>query len=251
MRYRPPSVHQFVVAAELDHPALLEDADPVGMADRREPVRDEDRGDVPAWRSGSGRRSRPRPGRPAGRSARRAAPVRRLAGRRTALAPVRPVATDHRRDRCRRRSPWPAGCRGRPGHRRRRPRARRRMSASGAPAGATLSRSGSSSRRKSWNTAVTRVRQASTSRSRRSIAVDLDRSGVRVVQPAQQLGQGGLAGAVLADDRQRRAGRHGQVEAVEDRSAGVRIPEAQVPDPDPDRSGACRRYAGCRATVRS
>jgi hypothetical protein len=39
---------------------------------------------------------------------------------------------------------------------------------SGAPDGATLLRSGSSKRMKSWNTAVTRDRQESTSRSRRS-----------------------------------------------------------------------------------
>ena len=52
-------------------------------------------------------------------------------------------------------------------------------------------------------------------------AVDLDRAGLRVVEPAEQLGQGGLAGAVLADDRQRGPGRDGEVEAVEHRAPSV------------------------------
>ena len=45
---------------------------------------------------------------------------------------------------------------------------RARTASSVAPAGATLSRSGSSKRMKSWKTAVVRARQAATSSSRRS-----------------------------------------------------------------------------------
>ena len=44
-------------------------------------------------------------------------------------------------------------------------------------------------------------------------AVDLDGAGLGVVEAAEQLGQRGLARAVLADDGQRRPGRDGQVEA--------------------------------------
>src|SRR6185436_13429312 len=35
-------------------------------------------------------------------------------------------------------------------------------------------------------------------------SIDLDRSGLRIVEPAQQLGERGLARAVLADDGERR-----------------------------------------------
>src|SRR3989441_13079484 len=39
--------HQLVVGAELDHAAVLQHADAVGVAHRREAVRDQDRGSVP------------------------------------------------------------------------------------------------------------------------------------------------------------------------------------------------------------
>ena len=48
-------------------------------------------------------------------------------------------------------------------------------------------------------------------------AVDLDRARLRVVQPAEQLGERRLAGAVLPDDRERRAGGNREIEALEDR----------------------------------
>ena len=79
-------------------------------------------------------------------------------------------------------------------------------------AGATLSRSGSSKRMKSWNTAVTRARHDVEVELAQVDAVDLDRARLRVVEPAQQLGERRLAGAVLADDRQRRAGGDREVE---------------------------------------
>ena len=50
-------------------------------------------------------------------------------------------------------------------------------------------------------------------------AVDLDGAGLRVVKPAQELGQRGLAGAVLADDGERGSGGNGEIEMIEDRRA--------------------------------
>ena len=139
---------------------------------------------------------------------------------RTAPAPARRAATARPRGRCRPRSRGRAGVSrlGEAAPRRPRP-ARRGSTSSGAPPGATLSRSGSSKRMKSWNTAVTRARHASRSRSRRSTPSTSIAPRLRVVEPAQQLGQRRLAGAVLADDRERRAGRDREVEALEHRRA--------------------------------
>ena len=95
----------------------------------------------------------------------------------------------------------------------------RESTSSGAPSGATLSRSGSSKRMKSWKTAVTRERHAGEIELAQVDAVDLDRAGLRVVEPAEQLGERRLAGAVLSDDRQRRPGGNREVEAVEHRTA--------------------------------
>ena len=62
-------------------------------------------------------------------------------------------------------------------------------------------------------------------------AVDLDGAADRVVEPAQQLGQRRLAGAVLADDRHRPSGGDRQVEPVEnERTTGVA--EAEVAQAD-------------------
>ena len=96
------------------------------------------------WRPGCGRRSRPRRGRRAARSARRAARHRRPAVRRQARARAPPAATARRRGRCRRRSRGPGWCRGRPGPRAPAARSADSTTSSGAPRGATLSRSGSS-----------------------------------------------------------------------------------------------------------
>ena len=57
--------------------------------------------------------------------------------------------------------------------------------------------------------------------------VGLDGTRRRVVEPAQQLGERGLAGAVLADDGQRRPGRDRQVEAAEHLALGARVGEAR------------------------
>ena len=70
---------------------------------------------------------------------------------------------------------------------------------------------------KSWNTAVTRSRHDVERELAQIDAVDLDRARLRVVQPAQQLGERRLAGAVLPDDGERRAGGNREIEAVEDR----------------------------------
>ena len=85
----------------------------------------------------------------------------------------------------------------------RRPSSAARITSSGAPAGATLSRSGSSKRMKSWNTAVTRDRHASRSSVAKVDAVHFDRPALRVVEPAQQFRERGLARAVLSDDGER------------------------------------------------
>ena len=52
---------------------------------------------------------------------------------------------------------------------------------------------------KSWKTAVTRSRHAS-SENPQIDAVDLDRAGLRVVESTHQLGERRLTGAVLAHD---------------------------------------------------
>ena len=59
----------------------------------------------------------------------------------------------------------------------------------GRALGATLSRSGSSKRMKSWKTAASRDRQPSRSISRRSMPSTSMAPGLGVVEPAEQLGQ--------------------------------------------------------------
>src|SRR6202042_1687850 len=63
-------------------------------------------------------------------------------------------------------------------------------------------------------------------------AVDGDGARLRIVQAAQQLGDGGLAGAVLADNGQGRPGGNGQIKVLEDgRRAGIvgrRVSEGEV-----------------------
>ena len=119
---------------------------------------------------------------------------------------------------------------------------------------------------KSWKTAVTRARHESSRDVAKIDAVDLDRARLRVVQPAQQLGERRLAGAVLPDDGERRAGGNGEIEVVEDRAqppgyakvrsrkrisrAGTPVRRARSPDgeragrpPSPARAAAPRRPA--------
>ena len=84
--------------------------------------------------------------------------------------------------------------------------------------GATLSRSGSSKRMKSWKTAASARSPCAEIEIAQVDAVDFDRAALRVVQPAQQLGERRLARAVLTDDRKRGAGGNREIEAVEDRA---------------------------------
>ena len=178
---------------------------------------DQDRGAPAASPPGRARRSPPRRARRARRSARRAAPARPPGGSRRAPGPARPAATAHRRDRCRPHSPSPAACRGRRGRRPRRRPAPPGSSASGAPSGRDIVaqgeveadevlEDGGDLRAPGVDVEVAQVD-----------AVDLDRAGGRVVEAAEQLGQRGLARAVLPDDRERRPGRDGEVEARRDR----------------------------------
>ncbi len=56
-------------------------------------------------------------------------------------------------------------------------------------------------------------------------SVNLDRPVVGVIETAEQLGERGLAGAVLTDDRQRGADLHGEVQPGEDRAPTARVGE--------------------------
>ena len=167
----------------------------------------------------------------------------RPCGPRRGRGPGRRAATGRRRAPCCPGRPRAESCRGTRAARR---RLRQRLAhiSSGAPRGATLSRSGSSSRRKSWNTAVRRDRHEARSSSRTSTAVDLDRAALRVVQPAEQLRDRRLAGAVLTDDGQRRTGRNRQVESIEHRRA------AWIRECDVAKSDVVCRQARCRAAGR-
>src|SRR5258708_9220871 len=64
LEHRPVAAaggHQLVVGAELDHSAVLEHADAVGVAHRREAMRDQDGGGVAGRGGGGGRAPRPPP----------------------------------------------------------------------------------------------------------------------------------------------------------------------------------------------
>ena len=62
---------------------------------------------------------------------------------------------------------------------------------------------------------MTRARQEAEIELPQVGTVDGDGSRLRIVQPAQQLGDGGFAGAVLAHDGERRSGGDGEVEVLE------------------------------------
>ena len=128
-----------------------------------------------------------------------------------------------------------------------------------------------------------RERQASGVHGAEVDAVHLDGARLRVVEPAEQLGQRGLAGAVLADDGERRAGGDGEVEAREHRQgtgdalaraaalartaalarggglaravavplarAGGRVGEGDLAEPDLARRHPCRRDGAGGALV--
>ena len=81
-------------------------------------------------------------------------------------------------------------------------------------------------------------------------AVDLDAPAVGRVHPGEQLDQRGLAGAVLADDGDDRAG--GQVEAdvVEHQPVGARVAERHVVEADAVVEAVGRRAVGARLGCR-
>ena len=68
---------------------------------------------------------------------------------------------------------------------------------------------------KSWNTAVTRERHDARSSSRRSTPSISIAPDCGSYKPAQQLGERRLAGAVLPDDGERRAGGNREIEVLE------------------------------------
>ena len=70
----------------------------------------------------------------------------------------------------------------------------------------TVCRARNSNRKKSWNAPASRDRHASAGMRASSTPVHQDATARRLIQPAQQLHERGLAGAVLADDGHHRAG---------------------------------------------
>ena len=104
---------------------------------------------------------------------------------------------------------------------------------------------------KSWNTAVT-LRAPRVELELAEIdAVDLDRAALRVVEPAQQLGERRLARAVLPDDRERGPGRDREVEAVEHGPLVGVVRERDVAHPDLARGQSGGGTAPRRAARRS
>src|SRR5690606_26458415 len=59
-------------------------------------------------------------------------------------------------------------------------------------------------------------------------AVDADTALVRIVEAGKELDDGGLAGAVLADQRQGLAGGDGEIEAADRPGLGVGVAEADI-----------------------
>src|SRR5439155_13032256 len=76
-------------------------------------------------------------------------------------------------------------------------------------------------------------------------AVDLDCAGLRVIQPAQELGERRFPRAVLSDDGERRAGGDGESEAFED-GPTARVRKSQIAETDLARGKAIRRTAARR-----
>ena len=206
-----------------------------------------------SWCGGSprarARRSRPRRARRAARSARRAAPRPRLRAPRTTRGRARRVATGRPTRRCRSRTPLarivsrsarsnaPASC------------SAAMIDVVGRAARRDVVRGGCARSARSPGTPrCTRARHASGSSVAQVDAVDLDAALLRVVEPAQQLGERGLARAVHADDRHRGAGRDREVEAVEHGGQVGPVRERHVAEADLARGHAGRGRRASRAT---
>ena len=108
--------------------------------------------------------------------------------------------------------------------RRRRPRARvervldhRRRSRFGRSPTPTVSRARTSMRAKSWKPAVRLSRHSARSKRRMSSPSSVIAPARRLVEAADQLDERRLAGAVLAHERDDRAGRQAQVDVAQDR----------------------------------
>ncbi len=63
-------------------------------------------------------------------------------------------------------------------------------------------------------------------------AVDQDAAFVGIVEAGQELDDGGLAGAVLADQRQRLAGLQREIQAAHRPALGIGIAEADILEDD-------------------
>ena len=239
--------HQLVVRAELDDAAVLEHADAIGVADGREAVRDQDRGAVPrrgeqaiedlGFAAHVELRGRLVEQHDAGAERDRA----QRPGERDAL----PLAA--RTDRCRRRSRARARCRA-PARFGRAGRLERRAHDVVGRAGG---RDVVAQRQLEADEVLEHRRDARSPRREIELAqvdaVDLDRAGLRIVEAAQQLRERRLAGAVLADDGERRAGGNREVEVLRGRggaAAGIR--ERHVAEAD-----LARGHAAARAIARA
>ena len=85
---------------------------------------------------------------------------------------------------------------------------------------------------KSWKMTPIWARRSSTAKSLRSMPSTSDAALVGIVEPGQQLDDGGLAGAVLADQRQRLAGLQREVQVAHRPALGVGIAEADILEDD-------------------
>ena len=230
--------HQLVVRAELDDLAVLEHADPIGVAHGREAVRDQDG------------RAVPRRGQEALEDLRLAAHVE-LRGRLVEQHDA--GAHRHRAERARQRDALPLAAReigaALVAARQNGVEAREVRGARGVErlehdvVGRSAGRDVVAQRQLEADEVLEHRGQARSPRDQIELAqvdaVDFDRAVLRVVQPAQQLGQRRLAGAVLPDDRQRRTGGNREVEAVEHRGAAG-IGKRHVAEADL----ACRQAVG-------
>ena len=104
----------------------------------------------------------------------------------------------------------------------------------------------SSNRKKSWKAPARRSRHSGTDMRGEVDAVDLDAPRGRVVEPGQQLDQGGLAGAVLADDGHDGAGGQVEGDVVEHEAVGPGVAERHVVERMPVLEPVGRRAVAAR-----
>ena len=107
-----------------------------------------------------------------------------------------------------------------------------------------VSRARSSNRKKSWKAPASRTRHSGTDMEARSTPSTSIRPASGCVHPGEQLDQRGLAGAVLADDRDDRAGRQVERHVVEHEPVGAGVAEGHVVEPDAAGEPVRRRAVG-------